>query len=366
MACFRLPGMETPRVSPNQSGLGNVRQRSMKFFKATITAAFLGILIPGTSFSQPVPVGGGPVEVNGVAALVNGKVITKNQVGFMLAPVVARLRAKYPRGGPQAEAEFHKAQKEVLQELIDRQVILWEFKEQKASVPTYVIDEEIKRQQRELFNGSEAKFREELKKSRMTMEGYREMTQEKLIVQSMRAKQFSDAPPPLPEEVQAEYAKVRLELRDKSKDRVDFQKIFIPAQDQDNPLGTPENQLALAEKLAADLKSGKADFTESAKKYSKDAFAAEGGIQQNIGRQDLSPEFSGILFDAKQGEIVGPLLDPVGFTIMKPVKFTYGPSPSLDRIREQIEELVRRKKTSSRFERWIKSRRERAVIKIRM
>lgn len=352
---------------PNKLGAGHVGPhiRFMKSITATATAALLGVLLPAAAFSQPVPVQRGPIEVNGVAALVNGKVITKNQVAFLLGPVVGQLRAKYPRGGPQFMADFQKAKTAMLQELIDRQVILWEFKELKANVPNFVIDEEIKRQQRELFNGSEQRFREELKKSRMTMEGYREMTREKLIVQSMRSKQFSDAPPPLPEEIRAEYARVRPELRDKSKDRADFQKIFIPATDRDNPLATPESQLAVAEKLAGELKSGKADFTDTAKKFSKDAFAEQGGMQKDIGRQDLSTEFANILFESKPGEIVGPLLDPAGFTILKPVSFDYGPSPSLDSVREQVEERVRRKKTSAQFERWIKSRRERAVIKIK-
>lgn len=333
----------------------------MKSFLPPATA-----LVAATVFASGIGNSRAAVEVNGVAALVNGKVITKNQVGFMLSPVVAQLMARYPRRGPQFEAEFEKAKKAVLQELIDRQVILWEFKEMKAQVPAYAIDEEIKRQMREHFNGSEAKFREELKKSRMTMEGYREMTKEKLIVQSMRSKQFSDAPPPLPEEIRKEYASVTLEIRDKSKDRVDFQKIFIPSQDMDNPLATPESQLELAESLAKDLRAGKTNFAEAAKKFSKDAFAVDGGWQKNIGRRDLSPEFSMILFDGKEGEIIGPLLDPAGFTIMRPGDFHYGPAPSLDSVREMIEERVRRKKTSVQFERWIKARRERAVIKIRM
>ncbi|MES2996040.1 MAG: SurA N-terminal domain-containing protein [Verrucomicrobiota bacterium] len=340
----------------------------MKSISFSVFLVFLIVgFVPQSARAQkPVPSRRGPVEVNAVAALVNGKVITKNQVGFMLAPVRARLMAKYPRGGPKFEAEFKKALDEVIQELIDRQVILWEFKELKANVPAYAIDEEIKRQQREHFNGSEAKFREELKQSRMTMEGYREMTRDKLIVQSMRAKQFSDAPPPLPDEVRAEYAKVRHELRDKTKDRANFRKIFIPSMDPANPLATPETQLTLSEKLAEDLAAGKEDFAEAAKKHSKDAFAANGGLQEDIGRQDLSAEFAAILFEAKKGEVVGPLLDPAGFTIMKPVSFDYGPAPSLTEVRDMIEERVRRKKTSAQFERWIKARRERAVIKRKM
>lgn len=308
--------------------------------------------------------GSGPVEVNGIAAKVNGQVITKHQVTFLLGPTFAQLSTKYPRRGPQFEAEFKKAREEVIQELVDRQIILDEFKQLGATVKPHLIDQEIKRQMYELYNGNEEKFREELKRSRITMEGYREMTREKMVVQSMRSQQFSDAPPPLPGEIQAEYNEVKNTLRDTSKDVISFQKIFIPASDAQNPAATPETQLSLAEDIAKQLKDG-ADFTALAKEHSKDAFAEQGGLQEDIPRTDLSPEFAAIIFDTPEGKIEGPLLDPQGFTIVKPVKIQLGPPPPLSEVRKMIEERVRRKKTSAQFNRWMDVRRKRAIIDIR-
>ncbi len=306
-----------------------------------------------------------PVEVNAIAAKVNGRVITKNQVSFMLAPVYAQLATQFPRRGPQFESKFNEAKANIIQELIDRQIILDEFKQLGASIKPNLIDEEIKRQMRELYNGDEVKFREELKRSRLTMEGYREMTLEKMVVQAMRAQQFSDAPPPLPNEIQKEYDAVKASLRDVTKDVITFQKIFIPASDPQNPLATPETQLVLAEGLARQLAEGK-DFAELAKAQSKDAFADKGGLQENVPRTDLSAEFAAIIFDAPVGKTVGPLLDPQGFTLVKPVKIDLGPAPALDdKVREMIEERVRRKKTSEQYERWIASKRKRAMIDIK-
>lgn len=307
----------------------------------------------------------GPVEVNGIAAKVNGRVITKNQVSFMLAPIYAQLAAQFPRRGPEFERQFNEAKDKVLQELVDRQIILAEFKQIGASIKPYLIDQEIKRQMRELYNGDDAKFREELKRSRLTMEGYREMTREKMVVQAMRAQQFSDAPPPLPNEIEKEYAEIKTTLRDVSKDVISFQKIFIPAADPQNPASTPDTQLALAEDIAKQLAAGK-DFAELARTYSKDAFADQGGLQEDVPRTDLSPEFAAIIFESAAGKIVGPLMDPQGFTIVKPVKISYGPAPSLGEVREMIEERVRKKKTSAQYERWIESRRKRAMIDLRM
>ncbi len=304
------------------------------------------------------------VEVNGIAAKVNGRVITKNEVSFMLAPIYGQLATQFPRRGPEFERLFKEAQKNVIQELIDRQIILDEFKKLGANMNPNAVDQEVKRQIRELYNGNEAKFREELKKSRLTMEGYREMTREKMVVQAMRNQQFSDAPPPLPNEIQNEYNKIKLSLRDISKDVITFQKIFIPSADLDNPLATPESQLALAETLAKDIQNG-ADFTETAKIHSRDAFAAEGGMQKDIPRPDLSPEFAAIIFESEENKIVGPLLDPRGFTIVKIIKKIPGPPPSLAQVRPIVEERVKKNKTSAQYERWIEARRKRAMIEIK-
>jgi len=314
---------------------------------------------------RPAPALSGPVEVNGIAAKVNGRVITKNQVSFMLAPMYAQLAAQFPRRGPQFEAQFKEIKARIIQELVDRQIILDEFKQVGASIKPFIIDEEIKRQMRELYNGDEVKFREELKRSRLTMDGYRTMTREKMIVQAMRAQQFSDAPPPLPNEIQTEYDAVKLTLRDVAKDMISFRKIFIPVADPQNPGTTADSQLAIAEGLSKQLADGK-DFAELAKANSKDAFADQGGLQENVPRTDLSPEFAAIIFEAPVGKIVGPLMDPQGFTLVKPVTITFGPSPPLEKVREMIEERVRKKKTSAQYERWIEARRKRAMVDIKI
>ena len=309
----------------------------------------------------------GPVEVNGIAAKVNGRVITKNQVSFMLAPIYAQLVTQFPRRGPEFERLFNDSKNKVLDELIDREIIMDEFKQLGATIKPNVIDEEVDRQIRELYNGNEAKFLEELKKNRLTMDGYRTMTQDKLVVQAMRAKHFSDAPPPLPNEIQKEYAEIRNTLRDTSKDVISFQKIFIPRTDPANPVATPETQLAIAEGLLKQIQDG-TDFAELAKTNSKDAFAEAGGVQENVPRTDLSPEFASILFEAEVGKAIGPLEDPAGFTVVKVTKKDLGPAPPLSdkKVRELVEDRVRRKKTEGEYKRWIEAKRKRAMIQRKM
>mgnify|MGYP000032397121 CR=1 FL=1 len=325
---------------------------------------------PPAAPTPPPAIQSGLVEVNRIAAKVNGKIITAKDLRVMLAPEISRLMAEFPRRGPEFERQAKELQDQILQELIDRQLIMSEFeklkKQKGADLPDKVVDREIDRQIETLYNGNRQKFREELDKARMGMESYRKLTKEKLIVQAMRSEKFKDAPPPLPGEVRAEYEESKSKLRDTSKDVIDYRKIYLRRFDPANPLATPDTQLTLAESLAEQLRNG-ADFAELAEKHSQDAFADEGGLQTEVPRTDLSPEFAAILFDAEVGKIVGPLEDPAGFTIARVERIDPGPVPPLDdEVRELMENRVRAKKSSERYDEWIADIREKAMIDVRI
>lgn len=331
--------------------------------------AWLALLAAAPGFAQepaaPAAVPAGAFEVNAIAAKVNGLAITKSELGFRFAPIYAQLAAQYPRRGPEFDRQALEAREKILQEMIDRKIILSEFKQLEkkgANLPNHVVEKEIQRQIQTNFNGDEVKFEEELKRGRMTRDGYRAMTKEQLIVQAMRAEHFSDAPPPLPGEVAKEYSEMKELFRDTSKDEITFNKIFIPAQDPANAFSTPETQLALAEKLAADIKGG-ADIAELAKQHSKDAFAEQGGFQADVPRTELATEFAAIIFAGKKGDVLGPLVDPVGFTVVKIVGINLAPAPPMNaEIRAQVEERVRAKKTAAVYEKWIEGKRRSAMI----
>ncbi len=316
------------------------------------------ILLPILALIAPLY---GAIEINGIAATVNGKVVTKNEVTFLAAPIKAQLQARFPRKNAAYYSELSKARNKILDELINREIMLHVFEEGQGAIPQSAIDSEIRRQVRDLYNGDEQKFRAELAKSGLSQHKYRDLTKRKLIVGAMRAQQFSDSAPPTPNEVNAEYAKHKHKLRDITKDSCDYQKIYIPKQDLDNIEATPEGQLELAEDIVKQLKRG-ADFSELAKAHSAGAFADEGGRWEDVQRIDLSPEFGSIIFDAKTKTVIGPLEDTRGFTIIKTLSKAFGPSPPISEVRPRIEARVRSQKSSARFEKWIEGQRSKAMI----
>jgi peptidyl-prolyl cis-trans isomerase C len=193
------------------------------------------------------------------------------------------------------------------------------------------------------------------------MQQHRRETEKKLIVQAMRAQQFKNAVPPLPNEVSSEYYKNRQKMRDITGDALEFHKIYIPKEDPANPIVTAKTQLELAERLVDELKKG-ADFEAMAKEHSKDAYADQGGKVEKTKRTDLSPAFAAIMMETPEGKTLGPLEDGRGYTIVRLDKKHYGPAPPLSKVRKAIEGRVRARKNKAKHDRWMERLRQNAMI----
>jgi len=304
-----------------------------------------------------------PRKVNGIAAIANGRVVTINEVSFMLAPIRARLAIKHPRMGAKFQAELAESKRKILDELIDRQLIIHEFNDMGAQIPDHAVKADIKRQIQRLHNGSEAKFREQLKKSNLSYTKFYKLTKDKLIGQAMRSRHFNDPTPATQAELVKEYNKNKSDMRDRTKDKINFEKIYIPVSDPDDLLATPETQKTFAEELVEKIKKG-ANFAELAKEHSKDAFAKDGGLQTNVKRTDLRPDVSFALFTEPIGTVIGPIqLDAGGYQIIRVTKKIEGPAPPLSEVKPMIEQAVQNKKSSARFNRYIERLRKKALIK---
>ncbi len=304
-----------------------------------------------------------PVPLLKTAATVNGKMITTREVEQQLAPTVSMLLAKYPRRGDKFREAFVEARKEVLDQLIEHKLVLSSLEEKNLQIPEHLVKQDVERFIRINFSGNREEFRKYLKSIRMTRREFEKSQQEKILVQSFKRQQFKDVAPATESEIKQRYQKRASDLRDRSKDMITFRKIYIPSIDQDNPVATQEDQLALAEKLAAEVKDG-ADFSSVAKSHSAGAFADKGGLWEDTLRSDLEVGFADIVFESPEGSIVGPIKDRVGFTIVQVVKINTGPLPPFDpEMRERMRSEVEIEKRSGRYDEWIKMLKRNAIIR---
>src|SRR6202011_4527856 len=92
-----------------------------------------------------------PEVIDGVAAVVNGDVITFSQVQEVSGPRERTLREQYT--GQELVEKVKEARLAALNDLIDRQLIIEEFKKKQFTIPEYVIEDQVQNTIREEFAG---------------------------------------------------------------------------------------------------------------------------------------------------------------------------------------------------------------------
>lgn len=300
--------------------------------------------------------------VNRIAATVNGRPITSNEVRARMAPFIRELVMLYPKQGPRFQAELVKAKKAVINELIERELVLSEFENKGMMMPENVIDEEINHRILYQFNGRRELLLETLRQSGMTYSDYRDSVKKETTVAAMRTSRYDRGIPPTPDELEAEYNATKSDYRDISKDVITYDKIFIPATVMGEEV-TPEQQYSAAIEIRRMIDSKEITFEEAAKRYSADMHAKDGGTWPPIKRGDLAVEFANIVFSLPFKEVTGPLLDPAGFTIVRVRSKRLAPAPPLSKIKEQVDDAVRRKQSEKRYREWVERLRNKSVIR---
>ncbi len=305
--------------------------------------------------------------VNRIAATVNGRPITSSEVRARLGPYMRELMVLYPQQGPRFTAELVKAKKQVLSELIDRELVLSEFETKGYLMQDEQVEEEINRRILMQFNGDRSAFLDGLRKSGMSFSEYRDSVRKEITVAAMRSSRYERDIPPTPDEIRAEYNASKHDFRDITQDSIRYEKIFIPAMDDNDPTITPEQQFELASEVARKIEKGELSFAEAARAYSRDRYAQEGGKWPFIKRHDLAVEFANVVFSLEKGKLMGPLMDQggVGFTIVRVLDKKLAPAPPLSRkeVKEQVDDAVRRKQSEKRYREWVERLRSRAVIR---
>lgn len=321
-------------------------------------------VLPPTADAQEASAPQSNRIVNRVAATVNGRPITSSEVRARLQPYIRELMMLYPRQGPRFSAELIKAKKAVMQELIDRELVLSEFESKGYQMPESAIDDEISRRILAQFNGDRDALLDNLRKSGMTYSEYRESVRKEITVAAMRSSRYDRGIPPTPDEIREEYNATKHEYRDISKDSIRYDKIFIPAMAED-PNISPEQLFALANEVKERIERKEMTFAEAAREYSRDMHAQDGGQWPSIQRRDLAVEFANIVFSLEPGKIVGPLLDPAGFTIVRVRSKKLAPAPPLSNreIKEKVDDAVRRKQSEARYKQWVDRLRDKAIIR---
>jgi peptidyl-prolyl cis-trans isomerase SurA len=127
-----------------------------------------------------------PQVVDGIAAIVNGDVITYSQVRGLSAPREKLLRSQAT--GAELVNKIKQARQAALNDLIDRQLIIQAFKKESYQIPDHFVDERVHSIIQESFGGDRNTFIKTLEAQNYTLGEFKKQETERMIVQAMRGK----------------------------------------------------------------------------------------------------------------------------------------------------------------------------------
>ncbi len=305
-----------------------------------------------TPLGRAAPAPEGQV-VDGIAAIVNGDIITYSQVRDLVEPRERLLRSQFQ--GQELIAKITEVRKAALKDLIDRQLIIQAFDKDGLAIPEHYVDEEIKQVIRENFGGDRHTFIKTLQAQNFSLTEFKKMETDKIKVQAMRGKNAHPVTVISPNKVDEYYRAHRDQFS--SKEEVKLRMIMIPGS-QTNAA----SQKALAEEIRSKLLHG-ADFAKMAQIYSEDSTRDLGGDWGWIEPKTLAPELEKVAFSLRTGKISDIVELGGNYYILKADEKRGGVARPLAEVRTEIQKRLQQEESMRVHDRWVAGLREKAYIK---
>ncbi len=298
-----------------------------------------------------------PDVIDGVAALVNKDVITFSQVRDVVAPRERTLRSQY--NGQELADKIREARRGALQELIDRQLIIQEFKKKEFAIPQRFVDERVDTIIREEFGGDRQAFIRTLQAQGYTLTKFREAEKEKIIVQAMRFQNVKSSGIVSPIKIDSLYTTNKPEFTTPEQIH-----LWMIAVNKGTPVaGEGDPQKVVAEEIRGKLLKG-AKFEQLAQLYSDDSSRSAGGDWGWIDRTTLNQVLTSAAFRLEVNK-VGPIVEQgPAYYIMKISERKAEYTKPLAAVRSDLEKKISTDDRERMQEQWVSTLRKKAFIKI--
>jgi peptidyl-prolyl cis-trans isomerase SurA len=298
-----------------------------------------------------------PQVIDGIAAVVNGDVITFSQVQEVAAPEEQTLRQQYQ--GQELIDKIKETRLAVLNDLVNRQLILQEFKKKEFKIPDYIVEQQLAGIIKDEFGGDRQAFMRTLTAQGYSMNRFRDMEKDKITVQVMRQNNVKGAFAPTPTEIEAYYNANKKEFA--TPEQVKLRMIVLNSDPLVSDSAASTKQMA--EEIREKAKQG-ADFATLAKTYSMDGTAENGGDWGWVDEKTLNQDLTKAAFALAPKE-VSPCIQ-IGdsyYILYCEEKKTANFIPIAevrDGISKKLEQVQRQKATQH----WLDGLREKAYIKV--
>lgn len=269
--------------------------------------------------------------LNGIAVIVNDAVITYSEVEDFAGPAVDI--ARRTTRPPELAQKVAQIQDDALQQLVERQLILNDYKVSGYSLPESIIDDEINMRIRRQF-GDRLRLTQTLQAQGGTYESYRRNIRDQIIVDALAAKHVSSVVMISPYKIEQYYETNKDNF--KMEDQVKLRMIVL-----NKPPGSDASiTTRLAKEILLKLDEG-ASFAEMAGIYSEGAQRAQQGDWGWVEKKKvLRAELDQVAFTLKKGQHSGVIETPDACYILYVEDVRLAQVRPLTEVRDEIEKTL--------------------------
>lgn len=252
-------------------------------------ALALGLLLPTGGLSKTIP-------VEGCAAQVNDRIVTVTEVMTAMQPVERQLRET--NQGVELDRKLEEAYEKALQSLIERELILDAFRQQKEmNLPDKIVQSRTEEIVRTKFANNRAAFRKALDEEGLTLEEWQANLKKSMIVAFLRDREVGSKVSVSPQDVHTAYEKAGDTFR--TPEQVHLRMIVINGGKTDEEIAVKRKQ---AEDVRKQLLAG-IPFEDLAKQVSEGTHAQDGSNYGWIDPASRRPELVTAIRALKVGDI---------------------------------------------------------------
>ena len=292
--------------------------------------------------------------LDGIAAVVNDDVITFSQVRDLVGPIEKAARDQFK--GNELVEKIKEIRLKAINDLIDRQLALQEFKKQKFNIPEHFVDDRIATIIREEFGGDRAAFVRTLNAQGFTLEKFKQAETEKMIVSAMRGQMVKGDSTVPADKIQSYYQTNRAKYT--SEDQIKLRMIAIRKGE-----GQSGGRRKMIEEIREKIVGG-AEFPDLARMYSEDSTQDSGGDWGWVNRRTLNDNLAKIAFALKPGQVSQIIELGNSYFLLLVEQKKVAETKPLSAVRDEIERELLQQQRQTAMTEWAAKLRKKSYIKM--
>jgi parvulin-like peptidyl-prolyl isomerase len=292
-------------------------------------------------------------NVNGIAAIVDDAIITRQEVFEYMGPS-ARLLIQTVRRQDELDQKLSKMHESATEYLVNRQLILHEFKTAGYNYPESIIEDRIQ-ERIKLRYRDHATLIQELHAQKTTYESFRKQQREEILVLAMRSLKAPQDTLISPQKIRDFY-----NLRQTNfavGDAVKLRLIVL-----NKPPTDKGERRQLAEEILRKINEG-ASFAEMARIHSDSPTKKDGGDSGWAERDTIQKALSDVAFGLKAGEHSGVVDLPDACWLVRVEERRPAQTRPLSEVRDVIERELRIEEAERQEQKWIKRLKEKSFVR---